>query len=243
MPPTRTFARNQLRPTLYQLSLLPCMSCIYAHILSLLIHPRVPIALALIVLIFLHRRHTRKLKQEDLNDKHKSLDFGMGTAERPSKKGKGVPEMTITDTEKSLRAGKGLSMDVGSPYILPAGLQGSRESFHSMSRSMHDPDDPYRPVTFIKDDASIRGASLRRYRYDNASTYTGSSEGTEKMNGSLLKNAQRMSTSIPPRGDSISSPQDSQVPRIQFPQPTLAPGNQGPHGLSANPREIGRAHV
>lgn len=237
MPPTQTFARSRLRPTLYQSSLLLCMSCIYAHILSLLIHLRVPIAVALIVLIFLHRRHTRKLKQEDLNDKHKSLDFGMGTTGGPSKKGKGVPEMTITDTEKSLRAGKGLSMDVGSPYILPAGLQGSRESFHSMSRSMHDPDDPYRPVTFIKDDVSIRGGSLRGYRHDNASTYTGSSEGTEKMNGSLLKNAQRMSRSIPPRGDSISSPQDSQLPRIQFPQPTLAPGNQGPHGLPTDPRD------
>lgn len=237
VPQTPTFAKSQPRRILCQSCLLLCRLWISVFVLFVLIPLSVPIALALIVLIFLHRRHTRKLKQEDLDDKHKSLDFGLETTGVPSKKGKGIPEMTITDTEKSVRAGKGLSLDVGSPYILPAGLHGSRESFHSMSRSMHDPDDPYRPVTFIKDDASIRAASLRGYRHDNASTYTGSSEGTEKMNGSLLKNAQRMSRSVPLQGDSLPSPQDSQPPQIQFPQPTLAPGNQNPQALPTNPRD------
>ncbi|OCK81801.1 hypothetical protein K432DRAFT_294645 [Lepidopterella palustris CBS 459.81] len=200
----------------------------------------IPIVLALLVLVFLHRRHTKKLKIEDLNDKHKSLDFGLETTGRPSRKGKGIPEMTITDADKSLRQGKGLSMDIGSPYILPPGLQGSRESFHSMSRSMHDPDDPYRPVTFIKDDAaSGRGSSLRNFRNDNSSTYTASSGGTERMNGSLLRNAQRMSQSLPPRADSMPSSQEGMppVPQIQMPAPTANPGNQGPRGLPSNPKD------
>jgi hypothetical protein len=204
--------------------------------LSLLINSSIPIVVALVVLVFLHRRHKKKLRQEDANDKHKSLDFGLETTGKPSKKGKGPPEMIITDTEKSVRHGKGLSMDIGSPYILPAGLQNSRESINSMSRSMHDPNDPYRPVTFIKDDASIRnGSSLRQYRQDNSSTYTGSSGGTERMNGSLLKNAQRMSQSVPLRGDS-SAPgtplSEKPPPEIQFPAATAQPA-----GLPSNPSD------
>ncbi|KAF2184384.1 hypothetical protein K469DRAFT_727305 [Zopfia rhizophila CBS 207.26] len=196
----------------------------------------IPIAIAIVVLIFLHRRHIKKLKMEDLNDKHKSLDFGMDPASGPRKKGKGPPEMTITEAEKSIRRGRGMSMDIGSPYILPAGLHGSRESFHSMSRSMHDVDDPYRPVTFIKGDGdSIRsGSRMGGFRHDNSSTYTGSSGGTDRnrMNDGLLRNAQRMSQSYPPRGESMS-PQARQPPEIKFPEPAVTahiPSNPGPDG-------------
>lgn len=135
--------------------------------------------------------------------------------------------MTMTETEKTLRHGKmqSLDMDVGSPYILPAGLNASRESFHSMSRSMHDPNDPYRPVTFIKaDNASARGSSRAgKYPGDNGSMYTTSSGATDRdrMNNSLLQNAQRMSQSYPPRGESIS-PQDRNIPEIRFPEPVAS---------------------
>ena len=106
----------------------------------------VPIVGLFIVLLFLHRRNKKKLAAEDAKDKYKSLDFGMEGA-GPMRKGKkGGPEMSIT--EKELRGGhdRGLSLEAGSPYILPVGLHGSRESFHSLSRSHNDPHDPYRPA-------------------------------------------------------------------------------------------------
>lgn len=169
------------------------------------------------------------MREEDVKDKYKSLDFGMDPAAGPQKKGKGAkgvkgPEMSLADTEKSIRHGRGLSLDVGSPYILPAGLNASRESFHSLSRSMHDPNDPYRPVTFIKTDGdSIRsGSPMGRYRHDNGSMYTTSSGATDRdrMNNGLLKNAQRMSQSYPVRGESMSPDRD--VPEIRFPEPAAS---------------------
>ncbi len=131
------------------------------------------------------------------------MDFGLGPASH-SKQGKNGPEMS--GLEKDIRGGhgRGISLETGSPYILPVGLHGSRESFHSLSRSQIDPHDPYRPVTFNNDNQSIRSQS--RHRNDNGSLYTTSSGGTEKhkMNDSLLKNAQRMSTSSPMRLDSMT---------------------------------------
>ncbi|KAF2461576.1 hypothetical protein BDY21DRAFT_368759 [Lineolata rhizophorae] len=183
----------------------------------------IPIVVAIAVLIFIHQRHVKKQRLEDANDKHKSLDFGLADPSAPGggkkKGGKALPEMIVTDIEKP-RRGRGMSLDINSPYLLPAGLQGSRESIHSLSRSHHDDHDPYRPVTFIKDDASLK--SLPRSRYDGASTYTGSSNGTDRVNASLTRNAQRMSTSLPSRGDSMS-PQGTK-PTIQIPEPSHPPG-------------------
>lgn len=112
----------------------------------------VPLALAVIIFIILHRRHVRKLRSEDANDRHKSLDFGMDPVEsnrRKKQKRAVAPEMRRTNKtlEQSLRRGRGLSMDIGSPYILPPGLQGSQESIHSLSRTLHDNHDPYREAT------------------------------------------------------------------------------------------------
>ncbi|KAL1639759.1 hypothetical protein SLS58_007657 [Diplodia intermedia] len=169
----------------------------------------VPIAIAILVLVFLHRRHMKKQALEDLNDKHKSLDFGL---DEPPKTASGkAPEMSVVDAEKEIRkGGRGMSMDMeSSPYLMPGGVQDSRESFHSMSR-ISDNHDPYRPVTFVKDDTmSLRSASKFN---DGMSTYSKSSVGTDRMG--LLKNAQRMSRSSP------MSPEDRTIPEIQFPEPS-----------------------
>jgi hypothetical protein len=182
----------------------------------------VPIVGLFVVLIFLHRRNKKKLAAEDAKDKYKSLDFGMEGA-GPMRKGKkGGPEMSIT--EKEIRGGhdRGLSLEAGSPYILPVGLHGSRESFHSLSRSHNDPHDPYRPVTFLNDNQSVRSQS-RAYGHDNGSLYTTSSGGTQKhrMNDGLLKNAQRMSTSHPMRSESLS-PDGTRSPDVKFPEQNIA---------------------
>lgn len=170
---------------------------------------------------FLHRRNLRKLREEDMKDKYKSLDFGMGPnhgggASASTRGRKGAPEMINTDMEKARIApahekGLSLDMDVGSPYILPSAVHGSRESFHSLSRSTHDPHDPYGPVSFNNDGGSMRSAS-RPYRHDNASVYTASSTPNE----GLLKNAQIMPHSVPPRSESKS-------PEVKVPEPIAVP--------------------
>ncbi|KAF2833841.1 hypothetical protein CC86DRAFT_278926 [Ophiobolus disseminans] len=204
----------------------------------------VPIVALMIVLFFLHRRNKRKLAEEDAKDRN-SLDFGM----EPKRTGKkGIPEMSIT--EKEIRGGgrdRGLSLEGGSPYILPVGLHGSRESFHSLSRSHNDPHDPYRPVTFLNDGQSVRSQS-RAYGHDNGSLYTTSSGGTQRnrMNDGLLKNAQRMSTSHPMRGESLS-PDGSRSPDVKFPDSAIALSPLNPRSDNgpplARPAELPERHT
>jgi hypothetical protein len=174
----------------------------------------IPATVLIVVLCILHRRNQKKLEDEDLRDKYKSLDFGTEPAlGGKGKKGRKGPEM---DMEKSDPSGhtKGLSLDIDvvNPYVLPAGLHGSQESLTSLSRTVtHDAHDPYRPVTFVQNDA----ASLRKHdKHDNASIYTTSSVGTEKnkMNDGLLKNAQRMSKSPSLRIDAVKYPEPVAVP-------------------------------
>lgn len=161
---------------------------------------------------------------EDLNDPHKSLDFGTGFgAPGPAgrKKGRfgkgGPPEMTIEELGPDpMGHGKkgrgGLSMDMlGSPYMLPPGLHGSGESLHSMSR-IQDEHDPYRPVTLMRD-SSETSRNPRQFN-ENGSMYSASTFHTGNDKSNLLTNAQSMSTSYPSRGESISpndpkSPEDS----------------------------------
>lgn len=137
-----------------------------------------------------------------------------------------------------------------SPYLLPAEIHNSRESFHSMSRQ--DAHDPYRPVTFIKDDASMRSKS--RNRGDGASDFTKSSDGTERMNANLLQNAQRMSRSYPPQvGAGLESqpslpnltPPEQAYDPIQrktspaslAPIPTGTPSQLSPDGIKPPPAQ------
>ncbi|KAF2101088.1 hypothetical protein NA57DRAFT_17562, partial [Rhizodiscina lignyota] len=169
----------------------------------------IPVVICIIGCIYLHRRYLQRQKREDNDSRHKSLDFGLEVARKFSKRGKKgqqkIPEMSVTDFEKSVRHGRGLSMDadITSPYILPAALKGSRESIHSLSRSMNDEYDPYRPVTMVSgDNSSIRHPRGRGG--DNESTMTDSSRGTDAFTAGLLKNAKGMSASPPPRGDSMS---------------------------------------
>lgn len=84
----------------------------------------------------------RRDKLEELNDPTKHLDFGM--EDGPSKKRKSLLGL---GGEKAMHKG-GLSMDMNlsSPYLLPPGNQGSRESIHSYARTLQTEDDPYRTV-------------------------------------------------------------------------------------------------
>lgn len=221
----------------------------------------IPLTVALVIFLVLHRRHVRKLRSEDANDRHKSLDFGMGDVNSPGrkggkqkKKGKAPPEMSIADTEKTLGRshGRGLSMDMdmSNPYLLPPELQQSRESLHSMSRTVNSGDDKYRPATtFIPNDGTTSREGSIRHGADDSSSYTASTrrvfgEKENESNQSLLRHAQRMSRSTPPtRRTSVTSAgiapvtQDSEhpnkVPRKPV-SPTLPSENLAPTSSDEN---------
>ncbi|KAL4767618.1 hypothetical protein BDW60DRAFT_199614 [Aspergillus nidulans var. acristatus] len=152
----------------------------------------IPIVCAIIVLIFLHRRNVKKLRNEDANDKHKSLDFGMDLAPSGGRSGM---------QEKGSNHMKGISLDIGpSPYMLPPSIRGSKDSLNSLPRTILADDDKYRHAhTYFSADAqSIR--SQRRGHDDAASVAGSTRRGAfgDEMNQGLLGNAQRISRSSPP---------------------------------------------
>jgi hypothetical protein len=188
-----------------------------------------PLTVALAIFAVLHRRHVKKLRQEDANDAHKSLDFGIMEFEgREGKKGKGKgrgkkggPEMSMAETKNKVRRDRGLSMDLGegNPYLLPPELQQSRDSLHSLSRAAASEDDRYaRATTYVPDDGTGSYRSSLRRGPDDASSFTGSSRRTGFTDADsshhLVRQARRMSSS----GASATSPQD----------PTQAQSEKGP---------------
>ncbi|KAL9621596.1 MAG: hypothetical protein Q9160_003988 [Pyrenula sp. 1 TL-2023] len=207
-----------------------------SNILPIVLGAGIPLLCALVVLFWLHRRHVKKLRKEDASDRVKALDFGMGevsTLSKKKSKHRIQPEMTVAEAHKELRRDRGMSLDldVSNPYLLPPGLQTSRESIHSLSRSSNHGYDPYRPATtYISTD---RYPSQRRGP-DDSSSYTASTHRTynhhdNESSQNLLRNAQRMSRSLPPtqRNSLVSgnstplSPElsNGQIPRRPPPLP------------------------
>lgn len=202
----------------------------------------IPIVVAIIVFVYLHRRHVKRLSAEDANDPHKSLDFGWdpktATHNGRNKSKKKGPEMSVADSgsEKGRRREHGMSMDMDlpSPYVLPPGLSGSRESLHSMSRTIHSQDDRYRPATTYtsNDTRSLHSyKTAKRAADDSSSDGSGSSRRgpSDDMKKDLLGNAQRMSRSMPPINR-------SPVPEIRMPE---AAKELPREALPSNPRSAG----
>lgn len=193
----------------------------------------IPLGIAIVILVYLHRRHVLKLRKEDAEDKHKSLDFGMGEGRAKSRKpnGRGQPEMSAAE-EKEIGGGRrerGMSMDLEAhnPYVLPPTLNHSRESLHSLSRSITG-DDKYRATNFIPDDGSIRPASsLRSPLDDSSSTFTGSSSRrfNYESKHNLLGNAQGNPLGAPARDHSMSSSRDRSVDPSSGPRTPYPPSN------------------
>ncbi|TVY88852.1 hypothetical protein LAWI1_G006812 [Lachnellula willkommii] len=210
----------------------------------------IPLVGALILFFFLHRRHVRRQRIEDANDRHASMDFGLGDVPQPGrgKKNKKGPNMTETDLggEKGVAHASQRSMDftMESPYLLPPEVQNSRESLHSLSRST---EDPYRPVTqyYPGDEKSIRSQS----RKDGSSIYTGSSMAPSRMHetgtAELLTNASGMPRSHPPRHNSLHQNNvlpvfaDSRPPVPPYPsEPPQAHLPEPPHSEEINSKGL-----
>lgn len=212
------------------------------------IDSRVPVVCAVVVLFFLHRRHVKKLRNEDANDKHKSLDFGLDIVE-PTGGGKAMRE-----PEKAYHNHtKGISLDIGHPYLLPPSMHGSRDSLDSLSRSIGD-DGKYRPANSLMPNDAMSTRSYPRGPHDDASSFTGSTSRLalgDDMNQGLLRNAQRMSRSSPPLYESPSIGNNAQPQvdhdqghggfRLELPRsisPGLALSPLGEESKDANPAPV-----
>ncbi|TAQ84752.1 hypothetical protein B7494_g6917 [Chlorociboria aeruginascens] len=225
----------------------------------------IPVIGALVLFFFLHRRHVRKQREEDANDRHASMDFGLGDVPQPGYKHRQRlaavnDNMDFGEKDGQSKRQVSLEMTVNSPYLLPPELHNSRESLHSLSRSIQQ-EDPYRPVTeyFAGD-----GASVHSYQKSgkDGSIYTGSSGAPSRLHDvgkdKLLSNAAAMSRDSPPGGfvppprqNSLPQKSDSPVDSISnspLPPPPYPVEPQQAHlrdsgsseiqrkGLPANPR-------
>ena len=211
----------------------------------------IPILISLAVLLFLHRRHVRKLRSEDADERHRSLDFGMEEREKlTGKKGKHakpMPQMSVIETQEAVRRERGLSMDVDltDPFLLPPGLQQSQESLHSLSRIIISGDDKYQPAaTFTSSDTNGLSPSKLGRALDDSSSHTSSSRRgltVAESHQNLLRHAQRMSTSPPPtqRNSLVSG-----ASTLIAPEPSYAQGSAPPRKvMSPTPPNSARAPV
>lgn len=142
---------------------------------------RIPLVIIIGVLLYLHRRNVRKVRQEEAKSPHRHLDFGLDDEPLPGgKKKKGRKSMLLGGEKMHKTNQLSMDMNLSSPYLLPpGGANESHTSVHELTRAPSE-FDPYRMVD--KEVASIRsigregsvfgGASKR------ASVITGRSVGT-----------------------------------------------------------------
>ncbi|CZR53042.1 uncharacterized protein PAC_02920 [Phialocephala subalpina] len=202
----------------------------------------IPVIGAAILFIVLQRRHVRRQRAEDANDRHASMDFGLGDVPKPARAAKRAPT-GMSEMSYGEKGGVGgmsrrqVSMDMGmaSPYLLPPELQNSRESLHSLSRTIHQQEDPYRPVSqyYPNDAASIRSKSKQ-----GSSIYTGSSGPSklqEMSSANLLANAGQMPRSHPPSGDFKPPPRQNSLPQSNASMSPISPVESIPPPYPAQP--------
>ncbi|KAL7623980.1 hypothetical protein AAE478_005537 [Parahypoxylon ruwenzoriense] len=161
----------------------------------------IPLGLAFCVLVYLHRRMTIKERREDETDKYKSMDFGLD-GNLPGKANKRRSAFFGKEKEPSHRAQLSMDMNLSSPYLLPPNLQNSRESLNSLAKSLHQNEDPYRPVTsYIGSDTG----SLQSFQ-----------KGTDR-DSSISNKNQPAAGKFPPRQRSIPPSPLSPIPAVAQP--------------------------
>ncbi|TVY82251.1 hypothetical protein LSUE1_G003989 [Lachnellula suecica] len=204
----------------------------------------IPVVGAAILFFILHRRHVRKQREEDANDRHASMDFGLGDQAQPGRPRK-APATAMTEMDMGGEKGhqsrrqKSMDFNMDSPYLLPPELQNSRESLHSLSRSLKAHEDPYRPVTqhFPGDEKSIRSQGRQ-----GSSIYTGSSTAPSRLQdmstSELIPNASRMSRSNPPTGF-VPPPRQNSLPQSNA---SMSPTDSQP-SLPPYPSEPPKAYL
>ncbi|KAI0013295.1 hypothetical protein F4779DRAFT_564904 [Xylariaceae sp. FL0662B] len=172
----------------------------------------IPLGIALCVLVYLHRRTTARQRREDEADKYKSMDFGLDN--KMVGNGKRRSAFFAKEKDPSHRTQLSMDMNLSSPYLLPPHMHNSRESLNSLAKSLHQNEDPYRPVTTYtgSDVGSLR--SYQRGADRDSSAYNAKTRSSGDRDSSRMR---PIATDPPPRQRSLPpSP-------IQPPTPTAQP--------------------
>lgn len=143
-------------------------------------------------------------------DPHKSLDFGLG--ENLDKGGKGNRKSILgMGKDHSRYRQMSMDMNLSSPYLLPSHLHSSRESLHSLAKSLHQNEDPYRPVAQYAGSDAVSTRSLPKGRdRDGSSIYTGSSND---------RDSAARTHSMAASGAYIAPPRQNSLPKSPPPPP------------------------
>ncbi|RKF75338.1 hypothetical protein GcM1_234041 [Golovinomyces cichoracearum] len=114
----------------------------------------VPLVGAAILFLILQRRHVRKIREEDADDRHASLDFGLGdTSNLQSSNKTSIQSMKDEKSGLSHRQ-VSLNMSMNNPYLVSLDSKNSKDSLDSLSLSLRK-EDPYRPVSkFLASDTA-----------------------------------------------------------------------------------------
>lgn len=186
----------------------------------------IPAVIIFSVLIYLHTRGQKRIRSEDMMDPHKSLDFGLEI--QPAAGGK-KRKNNVYGGEKDANHLKqrqlSMDMDLSSPYLLPPQIQGSRESLNSLTRSVHESEDPYRPVTQYTMNSD--GNSLRSYGKGPPSVYARSStHGPPPPRQNSIpvpgaNNARSLTGVPPPYFEKSATPAPAELPMPTPPQPAV----------------------
>ncbi|KAF6821251.1 hypothetical protein CSOJ01_00257 [Colletotrichum sojae] len=187
----------------------------------------IPLVGALCLFFYFHRRNVKKQRQEDANDPNRGLDFGL--AETSSDKGGKGKRKSLMFREKGMGVDtkkRQLSMDMNlsSPYLLPPGLQSSRESLNSLARTLHNNEDPYRPVAQY---AGSDVGSIRSFKPDGTSVY---SRSTSRRGSAMTGRTAMSQNTLPPRQNSLPKPPGST--NDPFATPKSRSGSPAPEILS-----------
>jgi hypothetical protein len=166
------------------------------------------------VLLYLHRRNLRRQRQEEAKDPNMHLDFGLDMAGGGGKKKR--KSLMFGAGEKQMHKPGQLSMDMNlsSPYLLPPGAHQSRESLHSLARTLQSEQDPYR---HIQQYANSDAGSIRSFPRDPSLHNKRISVITAKSVGTVRKPAAR-TNSIPV--SPVSPENENPFPPPTAPQPT-----------------------
>ncbi|KAI1781044.1 hypothetical protein F4818DRAFT_397596 [Hypoxylon cercidicola] len=182
--------------------------------LAIILGVCLPLGLAIVVLVYVHCRASRRQRMEDAADKYKSMDFGLD--ESTITKGNKRRSFFGKEKDPSHKTQLSMDMNLSSPYLLPPNMQNSRESLNSLTKGLHPNDDPYRPVTSYasSDVGSLR--SFQRGADRDSSVYGGKPRSIADRGNQPSINTRG---DLPPRQRSLPSSPLQPLPPVAQPLP------------------------
>lgn len=201
--------------------------------LPIILGVAVPLVGAAILFMILQRRHTRKMREEDANDLHASLDFGLGDVPELGRSKRALSMAKERETSKLRRRQISMDMTIDNAYLPSFETKSSRESLDSLSLPLRK-EDPYGPLSQINsvDAGSIRSHS--RLPSGNGVVVNSQPRFYEKVdvasdNSSAFGTKNSQTAAFPPRVNSLlpyqprnNTQQSPSIPNSHIVEPSQA---------------------